>query len=59
MEEIAAYNHKGYVTSNGEYIAWDAASDEANQLLLEYEYLQYNELVENSKRLDWFFGLNM
>ncbi len=59
MEEIAAYNHKGYVTSNGEYIAWDAASDEANQLLLEYEYLQYIELVENSKRLVWFFGLNM
>ncbi len=57
MQDILAYNHKGYVTADGEYVSWDDASDEALEMLNEYEILQYNNLVETSDRLDWFFAI--
>ncbi len=57
MDDIKAYNHKGYLNADGQYVSWSDASDEINQERLEYEYLQYNSLVEDSKRLDWFFTI--
>ena len=56
MSKIQAYNHKGYLTADGEYVLWKDASDEANQMLSDYECLQYNNLVDG-KRLDWFFSI--
>ena len=55
MEDISAYNHKGYVAPDGEHVRWVDATEEVKQEVLEYEYLQYNALMENGKRLDWFF----
>ena len=54
-DSVAAYNHKGYVTPEGEHILWADAPEEIKQEILEYEYLQYNTLVENGNRMDWFF----
>lgn len=58
MDEIKAYNHKGYITADGEYVLWDDASDDVLDKRLQYEYLQYNNLFEDSKRLDWFFTVS-
>ena len=57
MEDIQAMNHQGYVNSDGEMVSWDDATENVKKEELEYEYLQYNALVESSKRIDWFFTL--
>lgn len=57
MKDMKAYNHKGYVTSDGEYVLWADATEDMLKKRLDYEYLQYNNLVESSKRLDWFFTI--
>ncbi len=57
MDEVKAYNHKGYVTADGKYVLWADADEDVKKKLLEYEYLQYNALVEYSKRTDSFFTI--
>lgn len=56
--EIPALNHFGYLGKDGEYHTW--ASGDATTLNEEWQYecLQYNELAEQRKRLNWFFSLD-
>lgn len=54
-EEMPALNHLGYMDREGEFTSWEEADEAYEQMELEYEALQYNELAEDSKRLDWFF----
>ena len=56
MDTVKAYNHKGYVTADGEYVLWKYASDEVKQMVNDYECLQYNNLVDGN-RLNWFFSI--
>ena len=56
MSKVKAYNHKGYITADGEYVLWKDATDEVNEMLSDYECLQYNNLMD-SNRIDWFFSL--
>ncbi len=58
MEEIPALNHLGYQSSDGEWYSWSEAGEEEAELEWEYECLQYNNLAENRKRLDWFFTID-
>lgn len=57
QESMPALNHLGYMDPDGNWTAWDAAGEKEEQLEWEYECLQYNNLAENRKRLDWFFAL--
>lgn len=58
MEEVPALNHLGYLNSSREWHSWEDAEEDIANLEWEYECLQYNNLAENWKRLDWFFGLD-
>lgn len=53
--EMKAFNHKGYVDTEGGYHLWKDAPEDVINSELEYEYLQYNNLVESGNRLDSFF----
>ncbi|MDO4617412.1 MAG: LTA synthase family protein [Lachnospiraceae bacterium] len=57
MEQIPALNHLGYRNSSGQWTAWSDAEETEKRLEWEYECLQYNNLAEKRKRLDWFFTL--
>lgn len=54
-KKMPALNHLGYMDGEGEFTAWEEAGEEYERLELEYEALQYNELAEDARRLDWFF----
>ena len=56
-EEMRSFNHIGYHDAQGRFIAWKDAPDEAIKRRDEYEYLQYNALVEKMNRADWFFSI--
>lgn len=58
MEIMPGLNHMGYYDKNYNFHTWSSGSDECLQAEWEYECLQYNNLVETRKRLDWFFGLD-
>lgn len=55
MTEMPALNHLGYENSEGTFTDWDAADSTYEKLEQQYEILQYNELTEDSDRLDNFF----
>lgn len=55
MQEMPALNHLGYKDKTGAFTAWDAAEPSYEKLEQQYEILQYNELTEDSDRLDKFF----
>lgn len=57
MNKMKAFNHKGYVDADGGYHFWKDASKDVTDSELEYEYLQYNNLVESGNRLDSFFTI--
>ena len=57
MNKMKAFNHKGYVDADGGYHFWKDASEDVTDSELEYEYLQYNNLVESGNRLDSFFTI--
>ena len=54
---MPALNHLGYMDSEGNFYRWADAEDEAAVKEWDYECLQYNNLAETSKRLDWFFTI--
>ena len=54
-EKMPALNHKGYVTKDGEHVAWSDEEDPYATWEWEYECLQYNELAKKRDRIDWFF----
>lgn len=54
--EIMAYDHLGYVDADKNFIPWSDAPEKINNLIWEYECLQYNALVETSNRKDSFFS---
>ena len=57
MNKMIAFNHKGYVDPDGGYHSWSDAPEDIKESELEYEYLQYNTLVESKNRLDSFFTI--
>ncbi len=57
MKEIPALNHLGYMDSDGEFHTWKEGEEKELHLEWEYECLQYNNLAESGRRLDWFFGM--
>ena len=57
MNKMIAFNHKGYVDPDGGYHSWSDAPEDIKKSELEYEYLQYNTLVESKNRLDSFFTI--
>ena len=57
METIKGYNNLGYYDSESTFHAWKKAPQEILDLRLEYEYLQYNALVEKMNRVDWFYKI--
>lgn len=59
MAEMPALNHLGYMNSEGDFTSWDNADKTYEKLEQNYEILQYNELTEDSDRLDSFFLPNM
>lgn len=58
MKTIPALNHLGYMDASGKFHTWSSATEDAKQTEWEYECLQYNNLAEQRKRIDWFFTLN-
>ena len=57
MEDMPALNHLGYLDNYGSFHSWSDGEEDELQAENDYECLQYNNLVEDGKRLDWFFGL--
>lgn len=57
MKEMPALNHLGYLNADGTYTSWDDIDEKHKTLELQYEALQYNELAEDSRRLDDFFTI--
>lgn len=57
QDDIMAYNHKGYYDADGKFTRWGKAPEEITHKVWEYECLQYNALVEDVNRLDWFFKI--
>ena len=57
MSDTIAYNHIGYYDSDRVFHSWDEAPEEMLNKRTEYEYLQYNSLMESINRVDWFFTL--
>ena len=55
MEVMPALNHLGYMDASGKFHSWSDGDPDVLQAEWEYECLQYNNLAEDSKRLDWFF----
>ena len=54
-EKIAGYNQHGYYTPDKVFHTWESAPEEVNSLINVYEILQYNALMANANRADWFF----
>ena len=57
-DEIPAYNFKGYYDNDGKFTKWTKAPQEVLDKVQDYEYLQYNALMEDSGRVDWFFEVD-
>ena len=55
--EIQGYNHIGYYDALGNFHAWADAEEGVIDKRTEYEYFQYNALVESRNRADWFFTI--
>ena len=55
QETIPALNHLGYMDPEGKFHAWEDADEKTREAEWEYECLQYNNLAEKGRRLDWFF----
>ena len=54
-DEIPAYNHKGYYDNSGKFTEWAKAPEDVQHKVWEYECLQYNTLMEDANRLNWFY----
>lgn len=55
--QMPALNHLGYIDADENYISWEDIDENYEKLELQYESLQYNELAEDSYRLDNFFTI--
>jgi hypothetical protein len=55
MEVMPALNHLGYMDASGKFHSWSDGDPDILQKEWEYECLQYNNLAEDSRRIDWFF----
>jgi phosphoglycerol transferase MdoB-like AlkP superfamily enzyme len=58
MKSMPALNHLGYMDAEGTFHSWASGEKEALEQEWEYECLQYNNLAEKRKRLDWFFTVS-
>lgn len=58
QETIPALNHLGYMDPEGKFHAWEDADEKTREAEWEYECLQYNNLAEKGRRLDWFFTVD-
>ncbi|MCD7815015.1 MAG: LTA synthase family protein [Lachnospiraceae bacterium] len=56
METLPVINGNVYRDADGNFYAWDT-DDTYDDILNEYQMLQYNHLVDTRHRLSWFFGL--
>lgn len=54
---VKGYNHIGYYDGDGVFHSWEGAPEEILNKRLEYEYFQYNSLVEKKNRTDWFYKI--
>ena len=54
-EKIMAMNSKCCILPDGTVTSWRDADAETKELVRQYECIQYNNLVEKSRRIDWFF----
>lgn len=57
-ETIPALNHLGYMDTEGKFHSWDEGEEDILQEEWEYECLQYNNLAEKGRRMDWFFTVD-
>lgn len=58
QEIFPAMNHLGYYDlQSGQYRKWEDADDKVKKAKKGYDILQYNNLAEKRKRLDFFFGM--
>ncbi len=58
MKMMPALNHLGYMDASGKFHSWSSGQQEALTQEWKYECLQYNNLAEQRKRIDWFFTVN-
>ena len=55
QETMPALNHLGYMDPEGKFHSWSDGDEDTLRKEWEYECLQYNNLAEERRRLDWFF----
>ena len=58
MKTMPALNHMGYMDASGKFHSWSTGQSGALTQEWNYECLQYNNLAEQRKRIDWFFTVN-